>query len=280
MPYQVEDVDKHKKGLSDDEKKQWVEVANSVYDKCIEDGGDDASCAVQSIKQANGITDESNSLKSDSFEVRTISDYELRMESDSRIVFGDAIVFNRESKLIYEEGELFYEMIKPEAMAGIIEKSDIFVWLNHDKNRGLLARSKNGSGSLKLEPSDVAVKFSFEAPRFALGDELVENIRRGDIKGTSFSFRVAQGGEKWQRRLDGTLLRTITKFDKIGDISPVYDPAYADTSVALRHLKTSTIETEVIEVKPVTEDVPAPFIEIISEIDPVVKWYRDKQKHF
>lgn len=47
MPFTVADVDKHNKGLSDKQKKQWVEVANSVLD----DGGNDA----KAIRMANGV---------------------------------------------------------------------------------------------------------------------------------------------------------------------------------------------------------------------------------
>jgi HK97 family phage major capsid protein/HK97 family phage prohead protease len=199
-------------------------------------------------------------------------DFEMRMENDSRIVYGNAIVFNKDSSLLYEEKQLFYERIAPQAMDGIIAKSDIKVWLNHDKSRGLLARSKNGQGSLSISIDQNAVKYSFVAPNFPLGDELVEGIRRKDIIGTSFAFRIAEGGEKWMKRADGSKLRVITKFESIGDISPCYDPAYEDTTVALRNLqslKDEEIEPEVIETKPIIEE---PIIEpIVERIDPVIE---------
>ena len=56
MPWTVADVDKHKKGLSDKGKAQWVAVANSVLAKCIKNGGTDATCAPSAIRQANGVT--------------------------------------------------------------------------------------------------------------------------------------------------------------------------------------------------------------------------------
>ena len=213
MPFQIEDVDKHKKGLTDKEKTQWVAIANSVYDKCLKDGGEDASCAVDAIKEANGATKE-RSIEDNDFELRTFQNEELRVNADSRNVFGTAIVFNRESQLIYEGGQLFYEKIAPEAMTGVIDKSDIKVYLNHDKGRGLLARSNKNSGSLSLNADNTALKFSFDAPKFGLGDELIENIKRGDIKGNSFAFRVAEGGENWSKRSDGHKLRTITQFQE------------------------------------------------------------------
>ena len=60
MPYTVADVDKHKKGLSDKGKKQWVAVANSALASCMEDGGDEGECAVSAIRQANGVVKEAD----------------------------------------------------------------------------------------------------------------------------------------------------------------------------------------------------------------------------
>jgi len=56
MPWQVGDVDSFKKGLTDTEKRQWVEVANSALASCMKDGGTD--CEASAIKQANGVTSE------------------------------------------------------------------------------------------------------------------------------------------------------------------------------------------------------------------------------
>jgi hypothetical protein len=56
MPWTTKDVEKHKKGLTTKQKKQWVAIANSVHTKCMSDGGGDSTCAVSAIKQANGAT--------------------------------------------------------------------------------------------------------------------------------------------------------------------------------------------------------------------------------
>lgn len=55
MPWTIKDVDKHKKGLTDKQKRQWVAIANSVRERCIKNGGDPNQCDVLAIKQANGV---------------------------------------------------------------------------------------------------------------------------------------------------------------------------------------------------------------------------------
>lgn len=70
------------------------------------------------------------------------------------------------------------------------------------------------------------------APKTALGDELLENIRRGEIGESSFCFDVEK--DTWEKRKDGSWKRTIEKFGNIYDTSPVYNGAYSKTSVYMR----------------------------------------------
>ena len=158
-------------------------------------------------------------------ELRSI---EIRTLEDSRTVEGYAIVFNSLSKDLSG----FREIILPEAIEGAIERSDIMALLNHDSSRGILARSRFGKGSLSLEVDEKGLRYSFEAPQTALGDELLCYLRRGDITSSSFAFKVAE--DMWTKESDGTYTRTIKKFDRLFDVSPVFEPAYAETSVCAR----------------------------------------------
>lgn len=78
MPWTVEDVDKHKKGLSDKKKKQWVRIANAVLAKCMKDGGTDEECAPKAIKQANGVVN-TNSGEYAIYKNKPDSDYEVTL---------------------------------------------------------------------------------------------------------------------------------------------------------------------------------------------------------
>ena len=171
-------------------------------------------------------------------EIRSVpqSDAEVRLMEDqntsSRTVEGYGIVFNKHSRDLGG----FVEVILPSAMNGVIERSDIMAVLNHNMDKGVLARSTNGKGTLKLEIDERGVKYRFEAPNYGTGDELIEGLKRGDIRASSFAFTVKPSGENVQRLKDGTYLRTITQFNEIMDMSPVYREAYTDTTVALRSL--------------------------------------------
>jgi HK97 family phage prohead protease len=155
-------------------------------------------------------------------EIRSI---EIRAVEYSRTVEGYALVFNSLSKDLGG----FREEILPDALDGVIERSDIMALLNHDNSRGILARSRYGKGSLSLQIDDYGLKYRFEAPRTALGDELLEYLTRNDITSSSFAFTVSE--DNWKKEEDGSYIRTIRKFDKLFDVSPVFEPAYDATSV-------------------------------------------------
>ena len=150
---------------------------------------------------------------------------------EDRTVEGYALVFNSESKDLGG----FTEVIEPSALNGVLERSDIFCLLDHSKDRGVLGRCRHGSGSLTLQVDDKGLIYRFKAPKTALGDELLEALERRDITSSSFAFQMK--GEIWEQRSNGTWLRTITAFDQLYDVSPVYQPAYDGTVVDRRGME-------------------------------------------
>ncbi len=54
MPWTKDNVDEFKKGLTEKQKSQWVKIANSALESCLNEGGDKKECEVSAIKQANG----------------------------------------------------------------------------------------------------------------------------------------------------------------------------------------------------------------------------------
>lgn len=163
-------------------------------------------------------------------------------EGSGRLVEGYASVFGEESVVLCDVfvGE-FTEVIERGAFDGVVAESDVLALLNHDPSRGLLARSKYGEGTLKLTIDERGLKYSFEAPNTALGDELLEGIKRGDITASSFGFEVAV--DEWDYSGE-VARRTIKKVARLYDVSPVYTPAYNGTSVSARSVEMASRGSE------------------------------------
>ena len=153
--------------------------------------------------------------------------YQVVSDEEKRTVEGYALLFG-----VSSDGLSFEEVIEHGALDGVIEKSDVFALLNHDQSRGILARCNRGTGSLTLSIDSKGLRYRFEAPKTGLGDELMENIRRGEIAESSFCFDVEE--ETWEKKSDGAWKRTILKIDHLYDVAPVYNAAYSKTSVYMR----------------------------------------------
>lgn len=80
MPFTTEDVDKHIKGLTDKQKKQWVSIANSVYRSCEESGG--KKCDVKAIIQANGVVGKAKKKPNKKMPDEEMPDKEKKCEED------------------------------------------------------------------------------------------------------------------------------------------------------------------------------------------------------
>lgn len=154
------------------------------------------------------------------------------LESSKNKVSGYACVFEKESVNLGG----FTEIIHRGAITQeTIEKSDIFANLDHDPTY-IIARSRNGKGSLKLSVDDIGLYFEFELPQTEKGNEIRSYLERDEITQCSFCFSLDvndKESQKWSIR-NNTQYREIYKIDKLYDIALVFQPAYEQTSVSLR----------------------------------------------
>ena len=165
------------------------------------------------------------------------------LEEDSRRLEGRAIVFDS-----YSNNLGFYEKINRSAVTQeLINNSDIIFTFNHDPNQ-LLARYRNGGGSLDVELREDGVYFSFDIPNTTLGNDIYELIKRGDISNCSFCFTVAdeKDSQKWEKR-DGKMYREIMKISGLYDLSAVTYPAYSDTDINARSIEARNIAEEELD---------------------------------
>ncbi len=180
----------------------------------------------------------------DEMEIRSYGDAASPKVTEGRTVEGYAIVFNSDSRMLYDRTRkrYFIERIEPRAVSEeFLMSCDIRMNRNHDDDK-LLARSRYGNGTLRFSIDEYGVKYSFEMPETSVGNDTLESIRRGDIFGSSFRFIYAPDGVRNESLKDGkgTMLRTISKFGDILDFSIVTDPAYYGTSVNARSFEGCT----------------------------------------
>jgi HK97 family phage prohead protease len=135
----------------------------------------------------------------------------------------------------------YYEEIASTALDNVMD-DDVRVLFNHDENK-ILARTKakpEPTATIDKDDKGGIVRWSF--PKTTYADDLRESMKRGDVSQMSFAFRVKK--VEWTDFENGDVLRRITEFEKLYDVSPVTFPAYPTTDVALRSMQDHKKEIE------------------------------------
>lgn len=159
-------------------------------------------------------------------DIRTIpaTGLTVRDSTDGSMKIGGyAVVFNQPS-----EDMGFIEYIDPKAFDGV-DMSNVLLLYSHEFEN-VLARTD--SNTLTIAFDDKGLSFEATLPNTTLARDTYENIKAGNVKGCSFGFTVADGGDDWEQG-DGELIHRVTQIDQLMELSLTAIPAYQQTSVAV-----------------------------------------------
>lgn len=149
---------------------------------------------------------------------------------------GYAVVFEEYSKPIWDE---WVEIISRNAFAET-DMSDVVMVIDHARDvSSVLARSRNGEGTLEITIDEVGVAFRFKAPDTTAGRDIVTLVERGDISECSFAFWIKKDSWSYdipfgEKRYD---VRRIEAVAKLADLSIVVSGQYGQTSVSVEELR-------------------------------------------
>src|SRR5262245_16491200 len=104
------------------------------------------------------------------------------LRSRGRTLKGYAVKYNELSENLGG----FVEQIAPGAFDDSLNDGDDVRFLAEHDPKMLLGR--NTSGTLSLRSDSVGIAFSCELPNTQLGNDILEQVRRGDLSGMSFGF--------------------------------------------------------------------------------------------
>ncbi|MBD3950032.1 HK97 family phage prohead protease [Tuanshanicoccus lijuaniae] len=156
-------------------------------------------------------------------EIRTAT---IQTNDDELVLVGTPILYDTPTEINDPRGS-YTEVIKRGALDGA-ELSDTRLLYNHDLNKVPLARTPR---TLQLSLSSVGLEMTATLPNTEEAKSVYTAVKRGDLTGMSFAFKVPQNGDSYDR---ATNTRTIHKIEKVYEISVVPFPAYPETSVEAR----------------------------------------------
>lgn len=163
-------------------------------------------------------------------EIRMLPIQELRIDDslDGKIV-GHASVFDSWSETL---GGIFpfKEIVRKGTFTETIKNDDIRALFNHDPNFVL---GRNKAGTLELEEDEIGLRVVITPPDTSWANDLIKNLRRGDISQMSIGFIVLE--DTWGTQ-DGIDIREIKKV-QLFDVSIVTYPAYTQTDVGVRAME-------------------------------------------
>ena len=178
---------------------------------------------------------------------------ELRSENGGRHISGKAISFDTQSNDIGFIEILHRGCISQE----LIDSSNIVFLYNHDYNQ-VIARANKGKGTLNIDLRDDGVYFDLEVPNTTMGNDLLENIRLGNITQCSFGFRYSnEEGAYKDEKIGDVWYRNVYKIGELYDLSAVTYPAYDDTYVNARMQERSKMEDKLKETEEIQKEVRA-----------------------
>lgn len=99
-----------------------------------------------------------------------------------------------------------------------------------------LVLGRRSAGTLQLAEDSRGLHFRVDLPDTTTARDIAVSVERGDIRGASFAFTVADNGDRWTVEAD-KVTRDLLDVD-LHEITITATPAYADTEVARRALLT------------------------------------------
>lgn len=202
---------------------------------------------------------------------------EIRANSDSRTISGYAVVFDSWSRDLGG----FTEIIRSSAITQeLLNESDVIANINHDDSL-MVARWKEGEGTLRLTLDEKGLRFEFEAPDTERGNQLLWDVRNGNLYECSFCFALPDNDtcQRWFRGEDGSLKREITQIGWLHDVSVVTVAAYPATSVDNREavdIEAITRSLDEAEEEAKRAEEEARKDEIIATLDIRLKSFLEK----
>lgn len=139
-----------------------------------------------------------------------------------RVVSGYALKFSTPSKPLGDSDAPFTEVIAPTALDGV-DLSNVLMLNDHDYTQ-VLASTK--AGTLQLNVDSIGLHFEATLPDTTTANDILTNIKAGNVSDTSFSFSVADDGDQFTEDDDGNVTRTINQVKSLFDVSVCAVGAY------------------------------------------------------
>jgi HK97 family phage prohead protease len=172
----------------------------------------------------------SDAMPEGAFPERRFTRFPLEVRADPgggpKHIFGYAACFNKLSRKLggfveQVDGTAFNESRQdnwPDVVCRFNHKDDLLLGTTHAR-------------TLDLHVDETGLAYNVIPPQSRA--DILEYVDRGDVRHSSFAFRVFPGGDEWGVSEFNYPMRTLVSVQLV-DVAPVLDPAYPDSTAAAR----------------------------------------------
>lgn len=171
---------------------------------------------------------------------------QVRADGTGRKIGGYAAMFDKLSRNLGG----FVEVVAPSFFNHTRANGwpDVICRYNHDDNMLL---GTTGGNTLRLWTDETGLMYEVDPPGSRA--DIVELIERGDVRKSSFAFRIDVNGDEWTLTDQDYPLRKLVS-GQLVDVAPVNMPAYDNTSAGMRNLD--------VALRSLADKMDAPFDEV------------------
>jgi HK97 family phage prohead protease len=148
---------------------------------------------------------------------------EVKQGGAGRMIYGYAVVWDSVSQDLGG----FKEVVRKGAFTNSLRTADVRALWNHDPKYVL---GRVSASTLRVKEDEKGLQFTVIPPPTTWAQDLVESIRRGDVREMSFGFTMEK--DTWSRV--GTMPLRELLHVRLIEISIVSWPAYAATAAFVR----------------------------------------------
>lgn len=149
-----------------------------------------------------------------------------------RTIHGYAAVYDSpwNDQLIEEMG--YVEKVARGAFRKALAKSGNVPLLWQHERRAMLATTRNKS--LRLKDDAKGLYFEADLPKTALGNDVLEQLKRGDVWGMSYGMASVPSRDSTYEYSPPPPTRTVNNIERLLDVTLTYEPSYEQATVELR----------------------------------------------
>jgi len=144
-----------------------------------------------------------------------------------------AVYYDGTPRTEYRLGPEIIERVHSGAFDGVLKSQEDVFALYHHREEMILGRRSSGTLQLLSNVQGLAYVVPYDASD-PTHQTVAARIKRGDVRGSSVTWRIPSDGQSFERRSDGMIVRNIHRAAVVIDVGPTHSPAYSGTSAEMR----------------------------------------------